>query len=310
MVIGILLLAAPLVFHGLRASRMASPELLKEMRIRYVAWLILVPLLVLPILAGRPFAIAAVLLIALGCYREFSRATGFFRHRLLSTSVLVSIGFTYFSVFDHWYGFFVALPSLSIALLVIVALLSGRSKGYIQRTGLAFMSVLMFATCFGHVAYFSNDVSYQAILLMLILCVELNDIFAFCCGKVLGRRKLCPGISPNKTLEGCLGALALTTGVFYVLSGPVFTGTALESPMHRLTMGLLLAAMGQLGDLVVSAIKRDLQVKDMGQTIPGHGGFLDRFDSLIFVGPVLFHYIGYFEGVGLDQPVRLFTGGG
>ena len=76
---------------------------------------------------------------------------------------------------------------------------------------------------------------------------------------------------------------------------------------HLVAMGVLLSVAGQMGDLVISSMKRDLHIKDMGSFIPGHGGLLDRFDSLLFVGPVMFHYIGYFQGFGLDQPVRIFT---
>jgi len=73
-------------------------------------------------------------------------------------------------------------------------------------------------------------------------------------------------------------------------------------------MGLIISVLGQCGDLVISSIKRDLEIKDMAGTIPGHGGLLDRFDSLLLVAPTLFHYINYFHGIGLDQPVRIFTG--
>jgi phosphatidate cytidylyltransferase len=72
---------------------------------------------------------------------------------------------------------------------------------------------------------------------------------------------------------------------------------------------LIVSVAGQFGDLMVSSIKRDLGIKDMAATIPGHGGFLDRFDSLILVAPAVFHYVGYFRGFGLDQPTRIITGG-
>ena len=202
-----------------------------------------------------------------------------------------------------------ALPSLCVALTVIVALFDKSPNGYIQRVGLAFISILMFATCLGHYAYFANDARFQGIMLLVLLCVEINDVFAFACGKALGKHKLCPTISPNKTTEGFVGAILLTTTLFYFVGQHVFAGTPIDSPVHLLVMGALLSSIGQIGDLVMSSIKRDLNLKDMGQSIPGHGGLLDRFDSLIFVGPVLFHYVGYVAGVGLDQSTRLFTGG-
>jgi phosphatidate cytidylyltransferase len=136
----------------------------------------------------------------------------------------------------------------------------------------------------------------------------MNDIFAYCSGKLFGRRKLAPQTSPNKTIGGALGALVLTTALFATLGHFIFQGTLLDHPRHLLILGALLSLTGQWGDLVMSSVKRDLGIKDMAATIPGHGGLLDRFDSLIFVGPALFHYIGYYLGVGLDQPARLFSG--
>jgi phosphatidate cytidylyltransferase len=139
--------------------------------------------------------------------------------------------------------------------------------------------------------------------------VEINDIFAFCCGKTLGRHKLCPGTSPGKTVEGAVGAVVLTTALFTLLSGSVFAGTPMSALHLRVGLGVLLSITGQCGDLVMSSIKRDVGTKDFATLLPGHGGFLDRFDSLIFVGPVVLHVVGYIQGIGLDQPVRVFTGG-
>ena len=100
----------------------------------------------------------------------------------------------------------------------------------------------------------------------------------------------------------------LTTALFASLIHIIAYGTVLDRPWHLITLGLLLSLTGQWGDLVMSSIKRDLGLKDLGVVIPGHGGLLDRFDSLIFVGPAMFHYIGYFLGIGLDQPTRVFSG--
>ena len=89
----------------------------------------------------------------------------------------------------------------------------------------------------------------------------------------------------------------------------MFRGTALDRPGCLILLGVIISVVGQLGDLMLSSVKRDLGIKDMGVTIPGHGGLLDRFNSLILVAPAAFHYIGYFLGIGLDQEARIFTGG-
>jgi phosphatidate cytidylyltransferase len=301
-----LLAVTPLAFELLQRMGRLTPALRKELYARYFSWLVLVPLMLVPILLGRVWTIAALGLLSLFAYREFARATGFFRNRLLSATVVLGILLMVGATLDHWYGDFVALPSLVISLLVIVAVVQDQPKGYLQRVALAIFAFALFGVCLGHVSYFANDKNYRPILLLILMCVELNDVFAFCCGKFFGRRKLAPNTSPGKTWGGALGAFVLTTLLFAAVGSSVFAGTMLAAPIHLVTMGALLSFTGQLGDLVISSEKRDLGIKDMGATIPGHGGLLDRFDSLLFVGPALFHYIGNFVGVGLDQPVRIF----
>jgi len=300
-----LLAVTPVVFHILRRMGRLTPALRKELYARYFSWLVIVPIMLVPILLGRVWTIVGLGLLSLFAYREFARATGFFRNQVLSATVVLGLLCMIAATLDHWYGFFVALPSLVVSLLVIVAVIADQPKGYLQRVALAVFSFLLFGVCLGHIGYFANDINYRPILLLILLCVELNDVFAFCCGKFFGRRKLAPNTSPGKTWGGALGAFALTTAVFAVIGRSVFAGTVLASPVHLVAMGALLSFTGQLGDLVISSVKRDLGLKDMGATIPGHGGLLDRFDSLLFVGPALFHYIVFFRGVGLDQPVRL-----
>ncbi len=303
------LLAGPVVYECLRRFGNASPDFIRELYQRHLTWVILVPILVVPILVGRIWTVAVYVVISLACYREFARVTGFFRERALSGTVVLSILLIFASVADHWYGFFVALPSLSLTFLVMIALLSDRPEGYIQRIGLAALGGLLFGVCLGHFAYLANDRKYQVLMLVVLVCVESNDIFAFCCGKRFGRHPLCPGTSPGKTIEGAVGAVILTTLLFYGMSASLFDQPPMSGSAARLGLGVLLSLTGQCGDLVMSSIKRDLGTKDFATVLPGHGGFLDRFDSLIFVGPVVFHFVGYFQGIGLDQPVRVFTGG-
>ena len=146
-------------------------------------------------------------------------------------------------------------------------------------------------------------------LFLLLFSVEMNDVFAYVVGKSCGRHRLAPVTSPGKTIEGAIGALALTTLLVTIIGHYVFQGTVLDRLDRLFILGLIISVVGQLGDLMLSSVKRDLGIKDMGVTLPGHGGLLYRFDSLILVAPAVFHYVGYFVGVGLDQVPRIMTGG-
>jgi phosphatidate cytidylyltransferase len=130
-------------------------------------------------------------------------------------------------------------------------------------------------------------------LLYLIFAVEINDVAAYTFGKLLGRHPLRSNISPKKTWEGSLGALAVSMALPWVLrfSFPHF-GT-----VELILTGLIVGVTGQFGDLSMSVIKRDLGLKDMGVLIRGHGGILDRIDSLIYVTPLFFHMARWFHGL-------------
>lgn len=294
------------VTFRLRATSAARRE---EVWRRYRSWLVLAPLMAAPVLMCAATAIAAVAVLSLLCYREYARATGFFRERLMSGMVVVGIFAVTFAIVDHWYGFFMALGPLGVSAIAAVAILADRPAGYIQRVALGVLGFLLFGVCLGHLGYMADDADYRPVVLTVLLCVELNDVFAFVCGRTFGRRRLAPNTSPNKTWGGALGALLATTVLYAVIGRFLFAGTVLAEPAHLIGLGALISAAGQLGDLMLSSIKRDLGIKDIGVTIPGHGGLLDRFDSLILVAPAVFHYVGYFRGFGLDQPARIITDG-
>ena len=262
-----------------------------------------------PVLLGAGWTIAAICVMSLVCYREFARATGMFREPSISALVVLGILAVTFAVADHWYGLFVAITPLLIVVLAAIAICKDQPTGYIQRVALGVFAFLLFGICFGHLAYFANDTNFRPMLVWLILCVELNDIFAYIVGKTLGRTKLAPNTSPNKTVAGALGALVLTTILAAGLGSLVFAGTPINQPLKLITLGLIVSLSGQLGDLTLSSIKRDLGIKDWAATFPGHGGLLDRFNSLLFSAPAVFHYVGYMQGIGLNQVPRIITKG-
>ena len=129
------------------------------------------------------------------------------------------------------------------------------------------------------------------LMLLVAMCVWATDTGAYLVGRSLGRRKLAPTLSPGKTVEGSLGGL-----LFALLTGALF-GAWIHVPlMHSLVIGALAGIMGQWGDLFESALKRELGIKDFGSIMPGHGGALDRFDSLLFVTPLAFCYLHFLAG--------------
>jgi phosphatidate cytidylyltransferase len=303
------LLLAPLLIAFLARRGRISQGQRKELLLRYYSWLVLVPLLLGPILLGAAWTILGVGVLSLLCYREYARATGLFRERTISFMVVVGILAITSAVFDNWYRLFVALTPLTIAAIAAAAILADRPKGYIQRVALGLFGYTLFGTCLGHLGYLANDANYRPLLLLILLAVEMNDVFAYVTGKTLGQRKLAINTSPNKTVGGAVGALVSTTLLVVVIGRFVFGDSVLADVVHLVVLGVLISVVGQLGDLMMSSIKRDLGIKDMAATIPGHGGLLDRFDSLLLVAPAVFHYVNYFVGVGVDQSARIFTGG-
>jgi len=306
--VAIVLLLATLAIALVSATGRASPALRHELWVRLGSWLLLLPMMILPVLAGRAWTILAVTILGILCLREFARATGLFRQPVVVAMVVAGLLAENFAALDHWYGFFVALPSLTICLIAVVSIPQDHPDSYIERTGLGVFAFMLFGSGLAHLGYLANDANYRPIVLMLLLCVALNDVLAFTCGKLIGGRKLLPVTSPGKTISGAVGALVLNTPIIAAIAHVTFAGTPMDRWPLLLFLGALVSAAAQAGDLVLSSMKRDLGIKDMGTAIPGHGGILDRYNSLLIVAPAVFHLLAYINGVGLDQPTRLLTG--
>lgn len=306
-IVGALLLA-PIFTWCLHKWAGLSDKTAKDIYVRTASWAVIVPLIIGPILLGAFWAMGMVLAISLLGYMEFARITGLFRDRLVSLAVVIGIILISFAVLDHWYGLFVALAPLGVIAIATTGVLSDRPKGYVQRVALGVLGFLLFGVCLGHLGYFANSSAYRPLMILLLFAVSLNDIFAYITGKLFGKRKLCPNTSPNKTIAGSLGALVLTTATVTLFGSMLLQhATEIRWP-HLIAGGVMLSVCGQLGDLVLSSIKRDIGLKDTGNLIPGHGGVLDRLDSLLLSAPAVFHFIKYFEGVGLDQTTRVISG--
>jgi phosphatidate cytidylyltransferase len=303
----VLFLLAPLLIFIATRSATSTDEKRRELWDRYRSWIWLALCILIPILAGAFWTILAVAALSFLCYREYARITGLFRERTISLIVVVGMLLLTFAELDNWYRLYVALFPLTVALIAIGGLIPDQPKGYIQRVGLGVLGFALFGSALGNLGNIANDWNYRAILLLIIFAVELNDIFAYICGHLFGRRKFVPNTSPNKTVGGALGAIVLTTPLVALGAHFVWPGTALDTPIRLVGLGIIVSIVGQFGDLMLSSIKRDLGLKDTAKLIPGHGGMLDRFDSLILVAPAVFHYVNYFVGFAVGQPQQIFT---
>jgi phosphatidate cytidylyltransferase len=267
----------------------------------YSSWLVMAPAVLLGIFAGRAPAIVLITLLAVFAFKEYARATGLYRDWLMTGVVYAGIVATgVVSMMEDpsypsehragWYGMFAALPAFVTTIILLIPILRNRAEGQLQVIALALLGYLYIGWMFGHLAFLANARNAYGYLLYLIFAVEINDVAAYVFGKLFGRHPLRSNISPKKTWEGSLGALAVSMALPWLLwfSFPHFTAREL------ILTGLIVGITGQLGDLSMSVIKRDLGIKDMGVLIKGHGGILDRIDSLIYATPLFFHMAGYF----------------
>jgi phosphatidate cytidylyltransferase len=267
----------------------------------YRGWLGMIPLIAASLFAGRAAAICFFAIIAIIAFTEYARATGL-HHNLTMTFTslagilaiaVVAIASDPATGVAGWYGLFMTMPVFVSAALVLVSIVRNRPEGQLKAIALALFGFLYIGWMFGHLAFLANARNAYGYLFYLIFAVELNDVAAFTCGKLFGRTPLCANVSPRKTREGAIGAV-LISAVF-----PLSVRFALPdfSALDCVLAGLIVGVGGLLGDLAISVIKRDIGVKDMGTLIRGHGGMLDRIDSLLYTAPLFFHFARHTHGL-------------
>jgi len=174
--------------------------------------------------------------------------------------------------------------------------LIGVTDGFLRAAGTLHWGLMATVFSISHVAFLlvvpaavNPNGGGPALVLYLVFLTQFNDVAQFLWGKSLGRHKVVPTVSPGKTVEGLLGGLATTT-VLAVVLAPYLT------PLTRgwaICADVIIGLSGFIGDVVISALKRDLGVKDSGDLLPGHGGILDRIDSLTYTAPLFFHFVYY-----------------
>jgi phosphatidate cytidylyltransferase len=278
-------------------------------------WWALIVVLVAAVSLGRTglaLAFGVLSYLALG---EFMRVQPpELAPRAVRAFAYLLIPFQYLAIWLNWEPlFFVFVPLATMIVLPAVRMASASTQGFWASVGVVQWSLLIsvyglsHAACFPTLPESSNPVGGAAgWLLFLLVMTEANDMAQALTGRAFGRRKATPKLSPNKTWEGFFGGGA-TSILLAILLAPWITPLARaperwgDSPWLNIPFfpavlaGTIIALGGIVGDLMMSACKRDRGVKDFGTLLPGHGGVLDRFDSLTITAPLFFHFVRFLD---------------
>lgn len=248
----------------------------------------LAPLLIFIYLGGLPLRIFTIALSFLGLY-EFYNAL-----RKKDIKVMPLIGYGLLLVYyiinnDFELMFYIIVLAIIISLMIPII----NTKYSFIDVATTFLGFIYVAILFSFITLVNGKIGGEYLVWLIFIGSWLSDTLAYYSGKYLGNKKLCPEISPNKTIAGSIGGLfgsIIGCGFF----GVIFSGNIPEiAVIHYFLIGALCGIMGQFGDLVASSIKRNVGLKDFSNLIPGHGGILDRFDSILFNGVVVFYYITF-----------------
>ncbi|HUG62627.1 MAG TPA: phosphatidate cytidylyltransferase [Methylomirabilota bacterium] len=298
-VLAAVLVTASAVGHALaRRSGGAPNPTVENLNARIKAWWVMIGVLALAFVFGK---IGLVLLFAFASFaalREYLTLTDTRRgdHLALVAMFFVVLPVQYWLVGSEWYGLFaVFIPVYVFLLLPILVALRGDTTDFMARIAEMQWGLMICVYCLSHVPALATlaipgfEGRGLMLIAFLVLVVQGSDVLQYIWGKLLGRTKVAPKLSPSKTWEGLIGGVATATLLGAALSAitPFGVGGAA-------LLALVITVMGFLGGLVMSAIKRDRGVKDWGRMIEGHGGMLDRMDSVVFAAPVFFHAVRYF----------------
>lgn len=269
-----------------------------ELGLRIRTWWIMIAALFLVMLVSRRAVIVFFAFISFLALKEFFSIVPTRRvDRRVVFWAYVTIPFQYYWVSIGWYGMFIIfIPVYAFLFLPTRMILLGETKGFIRMAGTIHWGTMLTVFALSHMAYLvalpqarNPAGSSVGLVLCLLFLTQFNDVSQYIWGKTLGRRKITPSISPKKTWAGFVGGVTTTT----LLGGVVGPWLTPLSGLEGAIAGGLIGVAGFFGDLTMSAVKRDLGIKDTGTLLPGHGGILDRVDSLTFTAPLFFHYLYY-----------------
>lgn len=270
---------------------------LKELKDRTKSWWVMAIVFICATLINTTISYFAIALLSFIAFRELYSVLGFRQtDRRAIFWAFLSIPIQYYLAYIGWYGaYMIFIPVVMFLFLPLRLVLKGDTAGITK--SMSTLHWILMLTVFGisHMAYLLSLPEIEGfasggrgLLLFLVFLTEINDVMQFTWGKIFGKHKIIPKVSPNKTWEGFIGGIISTTIIGY------FLGFLTPLNVNQVVfVSFMIAISGFFGDIVMSSIKRDIGVKDMATTIPGHGGILDRIDSLAYTAPVFFHIVYY-----------------
>ncbi|WP_080745446.1 phosphatidate cytidylyltransferase [Cupriavidus necator] len=264
---------------------------------RVEAWWWMIGVMGVAFALGRTAVIVLFFLLSFFALREFVTIINTRRgdHRAIVAAFFVFLPLQYVLVYIDWYGMFsILIPVYAFLILPILAALSSETTRFLERCAGVQWAVMICVFCISHVPALLTlpipgfEGRNLLLIAFLVIVVQGSDVLQYVWGKLCGKRKIAPLLSPSKTVEGFVGGVASATAL-----GAALSWITPFSPWQAGAIALVIALMGFLGGLVMSAIKRDRGIKDWGHMIQGHGGMLDRLDSVVFAAPVFFHITRY-----------------
>ncbi|MDF1634142.1 phosphatidate cytidylyltransferase [Mycoplana sp. MJR14] len=280
-----------------RLSPDRSNAAIENLNARINAWWVMVALIGIAFLAGRAGVIVLFAFCSFAALREFVTLTHTRRadHWALAAAFFVVLPVQYYLVATDWYGLYaIFIPVYAFLLMPIASVLRGDTERFLDRVAEVQWALMICVFCISHVpALLTLQIpGYEGrnvlLIAFLVIVVQMSDVLQYVWGKLFGRTRIAPRLSPSKTVEGFVGGVASAT-----LIGAALWWITPFTPLQAGLLALVITLMGFFGGLVMSAIKRDRGVKDWGHIVEGHGGLLDRLDSVIFSAPIFFHIVRY-----------------
>ncbi|MDR7142380.1 phosphatidate cytidylyltransferase [Rhizobium sp. BE258] len=297
-IFGVLILASAIgyVLHR-KLSPDGSNSAIENLNARIKAWWIMVIFIGIAFLAGRAGVIILFAFCSFAALREFITLTNTKRadHWALASAFFVVLPIQYYLLWAEEYGIYsIFVPVYAFLLMPIISVLRGDTERFLIRIAEVQWALMICVFCASHVpALLTLTIpGYEGrnvlLIAFLVIVVQLSDVLQYVWGKLFGRTKIAPKLSPSKTVEGFIGGIASAT-----LIGASLWWITPFTPFQAGLLALIITLMGFFGGLVMSAIKRDRGVKDWGHIIEGHGGLIDRLDSVVFSAPIFFHLVRY-----------------